>query len=169
MLTLSNSILLFNIFLIHILTITYYFRSEIAKYIKPDSYGLILGFNFFMSLLLISIFTLFFIQGLVVVIGTKNQVKWHNFIFHLIIKTISQSSKLIYQHMGLLKYFIVLSSGKKNFQWKECIKSLPENKFLIQFWLLVYRMNNNLFYLFLDPISLSYICCDVCFVFNHGY
>lgn len=51
------------------------FRSEVAKYIKPDSYGLIFGFNLFMSLLVISIFTLLFIQGLVVVIGTKNQVR----------------------------------------------------------------------------------------------
>lgn len=57
----------------------YYFRSEIAKYIKPDSYGLIFGFNFFMSLLVISIFTLLFIQGLIVVIGTKNQVGKYDF------------------------------------------------------------------------------------------
>lgn len=54
-----------------LLTIT---TSEVAKYIKPDSYGLIFGFNLFMSLLIISIFTLLFIQGLVVVIGTKNQI-----------------------------------------------------------------------------------------------
>lgn len=50
------------------------FRSEVAKYIKPDSYGLVFGFNSFVSLLVISIFTLLFIQGLIVVIGTKNQV-----------------------------------------------------------------------------------------------
>ncbi|KAL4119316.1 hypothetical protein QTP88_012141 [Uroleucon formosanum] len=54
-----------------LLTIT---TSEVAKHIKPDSYGLIFGFNLFMSLLIISIFTLLFIQGLVVVIGTKNQI-----------------------------------------------------------------------------------------------
>jgi len=52
------------------------FSSEVAKYIKPDSYGLIFGFNLFMSLLIISIFTLLFIQGLVVIIGTKNQVSY---------------------------------------------------------------------------------------------
>lgn len=66
----------------------YYFRSEIAKYIKPDSYGLIFGFNFFMSLFMISIFTLLFIQGLVVVIGTKNQVKLHTNFFSIINKAI---------------------------------------------------------------------------------
>jgi len=54
-----------------LLTIT---TSEVAKHIKPDSYGLIFGFNLFMSLLIISIFTLLFIQGLIVVIGTKNQI-----------------------------------------------------------------------------------------------
>jgi len=47
----------------------------VAKYIKPDSYGLIFGFNLFVSLLVISIITLLFIQGLIVVIGTKNQVR----------------------------------------------------------------------------------------------
>lgn len=52
------------------------FSSEVAKHIKPDSYALIFGFNLFMSLLIISIFTLLFIQGLVVVIGTKNQVRY---------------------------------------------------------------------------------------------
>lgn len=51
-----------------------FYRSEVAKHIKPDSYGLIFGFNFFMSLFVMSIFTLLFIQGLIVVIGTKNQV-----------------------------------------------------------------------------------------------
>lgn len=50
------------------------FRSEVAKYVKPDSYGLVFGFNFFTSLLLISIFTLLFIQGLIVIIGTRMQV-----------------------------------------------------------------------------------------------
>ncbi|XP_060861941.1 folate transporter 1-like [Metopolophium dirhodum] len=54
-----------------LLTIT---TSEVAKHIKPDSYGLIFGFNLFMSLLIISIYTLLFIQGLIVVIGTKNQI-----------------------------------------------------------------------------------------------
>lgn len=65
--------------------ILYYFRSEVAKHIKPDSYGLVFGFNLFMSLLVISIFTLLFIQGFVAVIGTKNQVcssKINLFYFH---------------------------------------------------------------------------------------
>lgn len=52
----------------------YCYRSEVAKHIKPDSYGLIFGFNLFVSLLMISIFTLLFIQGYIVTIGTKNQV-----------------------------------------------------------------------------------------------
>ncbi|VVC43599.1 Reduced folate carrier,Major facilitator superfamily domain [Cinara cedri] len=72
-----------NLWLLYILYITYgtlyqtlltIATSEIAKHIKPDSYGLILGFNFFLSLLVISIFTLLFIQGLIVVIGTENQI-----------------------------------------------------------------------------------------------
>ncbi|XP_022173912.1 folate transporter 1-like [Myzus persicae] len=54
-----------------LLTIT---TSEVAKYIKPDSYGLIFGFNMFMSLSIISIYTLLFIQGFIVAIGTTSQI-----------------------------------------------------------------------------------------------
>ncbi|XP_050542876.1 thiamine transporter 1-like [Daktulosphaira vitifoliae] len=54
-----------------ILTVT---TAEVAKCIKPDSYGLIFGFNLFMSLLIISIFTLIFIQGVIFVVGTRNQI-----------------------------------------------------------------------------------------------
>lgn len=78
-----------------LLTIT---TSEIAKYIKPDSYGLIFGFNFFMSLLVISIFTLLFIQGLVDVIGTKNQIL-----------TVS----LMYVAMSILFLFITIRKWNK--------------------------------------------------------
>ncbi|XP_050433204.1 thiamine transporter 1-like isoform X2 [Adelges cooleyi] len=48
--------------------------SEVAKYINPDSYGLIFGFNMFVSLLVISIFTLLFIQGIIIAIGTRHQI-----------------------------------------------------------------------------------------------
>ncbi|XP_025408125.1 folate transporter 1-like [Sipha flava] len=61
-----------------LLTIT---TSEVAKYIKPDSYGLIFGFNLFVSLFLISIFTLLFIQGFIVSIGTKNQILTVSLVF----------------------------------------------------------------------------------------
>ncbi|XP_026820186.1 folate transporter 1-like [Rhopalosiphum maidis] len=78
-----------------LLTIT---TSEVAKHIKPDSYGLIFGFNLFMSLLIISIFTLLFIQGLVVIIGTKNQIL-----------TVS----LMYASMSALFFVVAVRKWKK--------------------------------------------------------